>query len=147
MNAMRAGIWTIVAAFSLSLGALGGCSSKSSPPPCNEDPFECGTGQTCWVTDTELDFACLNSGSGQEGSSCAPTVDEPTCGDGLVCFAQQGGTTGTCLAFCDNTSTAHACSGGAMCTPVSFNGASASFSVCIGASTGPTPSDAGTSGG
>ncbi len=122
----------------LAVGALAtACSSSSTPaapPPCNENPFECPAGQTCEATSLSNTFACLNSGPGQAGASCTSIVDMPSCGDGLVCFQSSAGTAGTCVEYCEPTDPSHACSGGATCTPVAFNGSTTvSFYVCVGA--------------
>jgi hypothetical protein len=118
------------------------CSSSSSPPPpCNQNPFECAAGQTCWVTDTAGTFACLNSGAGQVGGSCAATVDVPTCGDGLACLQMDLSVPGTCLQFCDPTNPSHGCPGGGACEPAGFS-TTAMFHVCSGVSTGPADSGA-----
>jgi hypothetical protein len=131
----------------LVVGALAtACSSSSTPaapPPCNESPFECPAGQTCWVTSASNTYACLNSGPGQAGASCLSTVDVPTCGDGLVCLQMTQGAAGTCVEFCEPTDPSHACSGGAACEPVAFNGSTTvSFYVCSGAMTVPADSGA-----
>src|ERR1700678_2664409 len=81
-------------------------SSSSSPPPCNEDPWECGSEQTCWPQST-TSFACLNSGSGTAGSACEDSVGAPTCGAGLACLQTSTASGGICSAYCDNTETSH----------------------------------------
>src|SRR5215207_3866951 len=69
-----------------------GAGGDGQSKPCNEDPWQCPAGQTCWGTDVNGSaFACLNSGSGKAGDPCQNIVSSPTCGDGLACFALQGG--------------------------------------------------------
>ena len=108
------------------------CSSSSGssgpPPPCNENPWECPSGQTCWPKD-QTSFQCLNSGPGKAGSSCNDTVGIPTCGDGLACL-QLPPATGTCVPFCDNTDPSHACGAGAICQ-TAIIGAS-QVHLCVG---------------
>lgn len=120
-----------------------GCSSSSASPgsqPCNENPWECTTGQTCWPKD-ESTFACLNSGPGQAGDACQDSVGFPTCGDGLACLETAAGG-GTCSAYCDPTNPSHACPASQTCSIVTLvGGAAPQFQVCVSPST--TPTDAG----
>jgi len=107
------------------------CSSSSStPPPCNQDPWECGSGQTCWPKDT-TSFACLNSGVGTAGSACEDSVGAPTCGDGLACLQLSTASGGICAAYCDNTETSHACPSGMTCDMVLIVGTI--VQLCVGA--------------
>jgi hypothetical protein len=89
------------------------CSSKSSPVPCNEDPWECPSGQTCWPSNG-TSFACLNSGTGTAGGPCEDSEGIATCGDGLACL-QTTSAGGTCVAYCDNTDPSHACPSTQLC--------------------------------
>jgi hypothetical protein len=118
-------------------------SSSSAPkPPCNEDPWQCPAGQTCWPKDTAGSFACLNSAAGKaRGDECSNTVGAPTCGDGLACFQGVGDATGRCVAYCDNAKVGRGCAAGETCTPAMLTGSSSQFQICIGAS---APKDAGT---
>ena len=110
------------------------CSSSSSPPPCNENPWECASGQTCWPKDPQT-FACLNSGPGKAGDACQNSLDSPTCGDGLACL-QTSTAGGTCRPYCDPASSSHACAAGQTCQLVALGGAAgAQFHVCYGAGT------------
>lgn len=113
------------------------CSSSSSAPPCNQNPWECGTGQTCWPKDT-TSFACLNSGAGTAGSACEDSVGVPTCGDGLECFQTSGGASGICSPYCDNTNTSHACPSGMSCQMVFV--AATTIQICVGTT---SPNDGG----
>jgi hypothetical protein len=117
-------------------------SSSSSPPPCNEDPFQCPAGQTCWAKDAST-FACLPSGAGQYGDSCQPVAGTGTAprGDGLVCVATTNAG-GKCIHYCSPSGTAHTCSSGT-CTAAAFGGPNGPLTyVCAGgAST--TPVDGG----
>jgi hypothetical protein len=108
--------------------------------PCNENPWECPAGQTCWPKD-ESSFACLNSGPGAAGDACQDTVGAPTCGDGLACL-EIGAGGGVCSVYCDNTNPSHACSAGETCGTATLLGADApEFQVCVSTST--TSTDAG----
>jgi hypothetical protein len=107
---LPATLLAIVASLALACSS----SSSSSPPPCNEDPWECGSGQTCWPQNT-TSFACLNSGAGTAGSACEDSPGVATCGDGLECFQTSETASGICSPYCDNTSTSHACPSGMLC--------------------------------
>jgi hypothetical protein len=122
------------------------CSSSSSDTavttPCNVDPWQCPTGQTCWPKDQTGAFACLNSAAGKaKGDACTNTVGSPTCGDGLACFQGVGDSSGKCVPFCDNATAGRGCGAGETCSTVTLAGTSNSFHVCIGTS---TPMDSGT---
>jgi hypothetical protein len=129
----------LVISASLAVGALvAACSSSSSsggnadsgPPPCNQKPFECAAGSTCWIKDQMPTYACLTSGAGKKGDACMSLVDSATCGDGLGCFQQAQNTPGVCLAFCDPNDPSHGCGAGENCIAVGFNG-NASLSAAI----------------
>ncbi|HTQ42105.1 MAG TPA: hypothetical protein VMI75_05050 [Polyangiaceae bacterium] len=122
--------------------AVAACSSSSSggggssSTPCNENPWECPSGQTCWPQ-SQTAFACLNAGSGAVGSACQDTAGAPTCGAGLFCLQSAGATAGTCVAYCSNMDTQHACTGGAACEPAALGGVSGpAFFVCVPMATG-----------
>ena len=121
----------IPSAIVLSL-LVAACSSSSgggsTSAPCNQDPWQCSSGQTCWPQ-SETAFACLNAGPGTLGGACQDTVGTPTCGAGLFCLMGVGTTMGTCVAYCDST---HACTGGAACKLGALGGTSGpQFSVCV----------------
>jgi hypothetical protein len=149
--------WTLPLALLLGASLAVACSSSSNPAskPCNEDPWECPTGQTCWPV-TGGSFQCLNSGPGTLYSACQDTLGVPTCTDGFACV-QVTTTSGACSPYCDNTNTAHACPSGLTCeTGELIASSGAQIQVCAGgtlltngggdASTGPdssnTPADA-----
>lgn len=122
------------------------CSSSESTPaatvPCNEDPWQCPAGQTCWPKDTTGGFACLNSAAGKaKGDSCTNIIASPSCGDGLACFQGVGDSTGRCVAYCDSVKAGRGCAAGETCQTAMLAGSSATFKICVGAS---TPKDAGT---
>jgi hypothetical protein len=84
-------------------GAGGGGGSgggASGPIACGDHPLDCPAGQTCWFG--SAGFACAASGAGKEGDTCAPTVGDATCGDGLLCIAVAG-EEGACARLCDPT--------------------------------------------
>jgi hypothetical protein len=106
------------------------CSTSSGTPPCNQDPWVCSAGQTCWPA-TETTFACLNSGAGAVGDVCDDTIGMATCGAGLACLQPPGAASGTCVAYCDNTDTSHACPSGQTCDAALLGGGT--IQVCAGA--------------
>lgn len=126
-------------------GLLGGCSSSSGggsspPPPCNESPFECPAGQTCWLDSAGTAFACLDSAAGVAvGATCVNTVGTPTCGDGELCYqsATGAGASGTCAEYCDPTSPAHGCAAGYACAELELEtSAGLTTHVCVSTATG-----------
>jgi hypothetical protein len=109
--------------FALGSLALSGCSSDSSdgegtttpPKPCNEDPWSCPDGQTCWATSMTGDYKCTNSDTAkQKGDACKNLIGAPTCGDDLSCYAV-GSPSGVCAPFCDNTNPDKKCASGEVC--------------------------------
>lgn len=130
----------------LLLPLLAACSSesetKATPPPCNQDPWQCPAGQTCWPVDTTGRFACLNSAAGvNKGDECANTLGAPTCGDGLACFQAVGDAKGRCVAYCDPAKAGRGCAAGETCATAQLSGTNSSFMICAS----PTaPADAGT---
>jgi hypothetical protein len=113
-------------------------TSSSSPAPCNEDPFQCASGQTCWTADAKT-FSCVPSGAAQYGESCQPVAGAAPCADGLLCLATTNAG-GKCVHYCDPSGTAHACASGT-CTAAAIGSASGPIThVCAG---GAAPADAG----
>lgn len=124
------------------------CSSEDSNGsktvvPCNQDPWSCPAGQTCWLNDLAAGtFKCLNSAAGvAKGAACQNIVGSPTCGDGLACLQLVGGSTGACTTFCDRTKADRGCAAGEDCVQVMVQGASSSFFACAPRA---VPGDAGT---
>lgn len=119
------------------------CSSNATfaAPACNVDPWQCGTGQTCWPTDTAGTFGCLNSAAGKNrGDACVNTVNSPSCGDTMVCLQLAGAGGGTCVGYCDPAKPGRGCGEGETCQEVRLTGTSASFHACVGSA---PPKDAG----
>jgi hypothetical protein len=110
------------------------CSSSSSPAtPCNENPWECPNGQTCWPASSGS-FECLNSGPGTLGAACLDTVGVPTCSDGFACV-QPTASGGACSPYCDNTNPDHACPAGLTCVSAEVPLAGgAQIQICAGGS-------------
>jgi hypothetical protein len=129
-------------AVALGLLALAACSSSSSSGsssvPCNQDPWECPSTQTCWPESLSA-YACLNAGPGTLGATCQDTAGTPTCGAGLACFQSltSSSSTGTCVAYCSTTDPSHACPSGQLCQTAALGGAGGpEFSICVSTSTG-----------
>jgi hypothetical protein len=122
------------------LGGAVACSSSTATQPdagtpaCNEDPFSCPAGQTCWASDAAGSFACLNSGAGKKGDPCQNLIGSPTCSDGLVCLQLLSAASGSavCVPYCDNANTTHACATGEACTKIAVVGSSAILHACVG---------------
>jgi hypothetical protein len=102
-----------------ALAACSSSSSSSTPPPCNDDPFECSSGKTCWAPHDPSQFDCVTSGAGKLGDSCLSVVGPPDCGDGLMCLQLTTQSSGTCTPFCDGS---HPCPNGELCAQVNFGG-------------------------
>ena len=134
----------VLAPFLFLLACSSSSSSDSTPAakvPCNEDPWQCPAGQTCWPKDTTGDFTCLNSATGKaKGDECTNIVGAPTCGDGLACFQGVGDATGKCVAYCAPAKAGRGCAAGETCSTAMLNGSTSKFQICVGAS---TPKDAG----
>jgi hypothetical protein len=139
---MKTPILTLQLATLLSLCPA--CSSTSGPTggspdsstPCNENPWECPSTQTCWPVNGSS-YSCLNAGPGKLGASCQNTEGTPTCGSGLACFMALGGSSGSCVAYCSTTDPSHACTGDALCMTATLGGVGGpTFSVCIPPSKG-----------
>jgi hypothetical protein len=126
--------------------ACSSSSASSGPKPCNEDPFECPSGQTCWP-ESATAFACLNSGPGNPGDACEDAAGTPTCNDGLACLAL-GMASGTCAPYCDSSDVTHGCPAGQSCQTAQVIGG-LSFQVCVGGTPGgsSTATDGGTDAG
>jgi hypothetical protein len=130
------------------LGAVAACSSSSSPvapTPCNENPWLCGAGQTCWPSDQVGGFKCLNSGAAKKGEACQNTIGAPSCGDGLACLQLVGVPNAYCGSFCDPTNAAHACGASETCLPLKLG--SSIEHVCASTAVpdaGPDANDTGT---
>jgi hypothetical protein len=132
--------------FVLTMSSAACSSSSSDAPaatPCNVDPWQCPAGQTCWLKDNTLAFACLNSAAGKaKGDACGNTVGAPTCGDGLSCLQLDVSKPGQCAPFCDNAKAGKGCAAGESCVEVRINNdPSAAEHLCVGTS---TPMDSGT---
>jgi hypothetical protein len=112
--------------WSLWLGAfcIVGCGQVSPPPTngsgCNLNPFACPSGTTCWLRDNEPTFACLRSGTANEGEHCFDQVGIAQCVDGLTCL-QLDSSGGVCRQYCDPLNPAHGCPTGQHCSHGSVN--------------------------
>ena len=81
--------------------------------PCNQNPFECPAGQTCWPA-SGGGFACLMSNaSAKKGDVCQNYAGSATCGDGLMCY-EPNTSSGVCAPYCDNAM-GHPCAAGELC--------------------------------
>jgi hypothetical protein len=108
----------------LALVLVAACSSSSgggnnATTLCNQNPWQCPAGQTCWPNDQQGDFACLDSGKGQAGAACMDVVGTPACADGLFCAPQTSGSaSGICAPYCDETTAGHGCASGEQCEQI-----------------------------
>ena len=96
----------------------GGEGGAGPTGPCNEHPWTCPAGQTCWINDAATAYECLNSGTGQAGEQCWNYQGNPTCTDGLGCWQASASSPGVCVHYCSNSDPAHACPEGRLCPQV-----------------------------
>ncbi|MEZ4438404.1 MAG: hypothetical protein R3B72_04920 [Polyangiaceae bacterium] len=110
-------------------GESGGCEADASVP-CNQDPWNCSAGQTCWVNMDQNGYLCLNQGMAGEGEPCQNLLGSPTCQAGLACVQLAGQTEGFCAPFCDPTDPCKACNNGRNCQR--YDSMAGSIQVCGG---------------
>jgi hypothetical protein len=98
--------------------AAAACASPpaDTPPACNQNPWECPTGQNCWPESTST-FACVTAGSGAPGSPCPNVVGTASCVAGFGCYQQSSASMGVCVAYCDSQ---HPCASGT-CTAATLS--------------------------
>jgi hypothetical protein len=82
---------------------------------CNENPWECPSGEACWLG-TATSFGCFPAGGAFVGVPCQATLGTPTCQAGLACVE------GTCEPCCSFADSSHACSSRTGCKTISFGG-------------------------
>jgi hypothetical protein len=128
MNTFGRGLSVLVSVVVLGGTVLGACSSTNAAPPCNQDPWSCPPGQTCWITTGPDAYSCVAAGTGNDGQPCTPLQGSASCGSGLVCLP-----TGICALFCDPTSDAsgHGCAPGQACQNMTMAGGSQTFNACV----------------
>jgi hypothetical protein len=124
--------WVLLGLGGSVLAAVIACSSSSATVACNEDPFQCAAGTTCWpsqcvcptgqqcdITNCVPQFSCVASVPGKQvADSCHNTTgtDSATCGDLQACIELGGNPAGLCAAYCDPSSPTHGCSGDDICS-------------------------------
>jgi hypothetical protein len=144
---------SVVAVCLVLSGLVLACSSSSSgtapaTSACNEAPFDCPSGQTCWPNAAATAFECLNSAAGvSAGAACVDTEGAPSCGDGQLCYQDPSATSGECVDYCEPSVAAHGCSNGSTCRELELEFAgnvTLTTYVCIPPATG--GDDGGTTG-
>jgi hypothetical protein len=141
---------------SLAVGALLACigvvsaiacsSSKAGSTACNEAPWQCGTGQTCWPAQCSCpssqqqactpanctpQFQCVQSDNAvPEGQNCDFSIGKAQCGDNQTCVQPQdaGAGGGVCRQYCDQNG---GCPQGYTCTALLVGNSSATQRVCL----------------
>jgi hypothetical protein len=98
------------------LGAIACSSSSAGATPCNDAPWQCGTGQTCWpdcvcssqqnctAQNCTPQFSCVASNNAvPEGQNCDLVIGKAQCGDNQTCVEMQdsGAGNGICRQYCD----------------------------------------------
>ncbi len=122
---------------SSSTGGSGGAGGGATKP-CNQAPFQCKAGQTCWPNQNVTAFQCLNSGPGKRGDACQLIGGQVTCGDGLICIALQDPKNGVCTPYCDPTDPSHGCPDNEVCAKIGINGQALQLNACNPATTSTT---------
>jgi hypothetical protein len=97
-------------------------------PSCIDDPWSCPDGQTCWVSQDQQSFSCLNAGPGAVGAQCQNIAGTPTCAQDLICLQLQASSQGSCTEYCDPADPAHACPGNRQCLLIQLIGSQ--FHAC-----------------
>jgi hypothetical protein len=138
---IAAAVLGLAAALACGSSKSGSTAAVDSGTPCNENPWECPSGQVCWPT-TSSPFACLTSGTAQAGEACMLTVGAATCSDGLNCLAISDSGAGVCSPYCDPTDTdaGHGCAATAVCRTAYLpgSGSATNFNVCVPSEQGGT---------
>lgn len=96
----------------------GSTTTTSTAKPCNEEPWVCPAGQTCWPVGPDQGFDCFNEGPGAIGEDCQLYASSPTCKAGLLCGAGD-----KCTPYCDTKDASHACPSPLVCLPLTITGA------------------------
>ena len=88
-------------------------SEGGATPTCASNPQSCPAGQTCWVVDQSLKYACIDAPADKvQGTPCVLSPGLAPCGPGLYCISlDPNSSQGFCSPFCQNL----ACPGGAQC--------------------------------
>jgi hypothetical protein len=121
--------------------ALGACSSDddggddeadgntttNGPKPCNEDPWQCADGQTCWINQNLSAFQCLPSAAGQIGDECQFIGGQVSCADDLVCIMAANSMFGVCTPYCDPE---HACPAMSQCNTYQMQNSGLQIKAC-----------------
>jgi len=130
----------------LGLAVAIGCGASSSQPtPCNENPWQCGSGQTCWPqqctcpsgascdpTNCTPQFQCVPSAGKPAGEPCQLQIGQPTCGDLQTCVElADGGASGVCRYYCDPADPTRGCVSGFTCEELTVGTSSATEHVCV----------------
>lgn len=123
---------------SAALLAVGCDATPTGPKPCNEDPFQCVNGETCWPNKGSTGFECLGGGAGQVGDTCQLVAGAPTCGQRLICIMQQESTTGVCAQYCDPPAVNRACLGGDVCAAFILAESGMPIKACVAPAAGST---------
>jgi hypothetical protein len=131
-------------------GPTGCRGSEAAATPCNEDPFQCGAGETCWpqqctcssgqacdTTNCTPQFQCVGAADRRPGDSCKLQIGSPACGALQTCVAIAGsGVGGACRFYCSPGAPDPGCATGFTCVRLGVGNSSATEDVCL-----PAPSD------
>jgi len=129
----------LAAAGALVVMVVAACGSSSATAlSCNEDPWQCTAGQTCWPQPCNCpqgwQFACVPSAKGIPlGEGCMLQIGTATCGDLQTCVFFQDAGDGVCRGYCDPTDPQRGCGPGQACVQLTVGDASPPRveSVCL----------------
>ena len=127
-----------------AVGALLAPACSSAPAgatPCNQAPWQCGGGSTCWpdcvcpagqtctTANCTLQFSCLASKAGvSAGENCSLQNGSPQCGDNQTCVSFEDAGAGTCRTYCDQNK---GCGPQDNCVDLRVGSSSATERVCL----------------
>ncbi len=128
------------------VGGIACSSSRAGSTPCNEAPWQCGSGQTCWpncvcssqqnctAQNCTPQFSCMASDNAvPEGQNCDLVIGKPQCGDNQTCveLVDAGSGNGVCRQYCDQHG---GCPSGESCVELTVGNATSSSAterVCV----------------
>lgn len=114
-------------------GPAGGGGAAGAPMAvvaCNEHPWDCPMGTTCWPTSADgKTFDCRKSEPVATGSCCQNVIGFATCGDGDLCYGTSSSPS-ACRRQCKLGDTSHPCPSSTTCTEHTLVPGGATFGVC-----------------
>jgi hypothetical protein len=134
---VRAPFFAVAALLSVAC-ASSNDAADAGPEQCNDNPWMCTAGTTCWPSDALSHVACLPSKAGaKKGDACIDSFGAATCGDAMACLQPLTTKPGTCVPYCSTSDPAHGCAAGESCLQGHLGSASGPvISLCVPATDG-----------